>query len=78
MSYLTQKTLKDKVQFSGIGLHSGETIDVCIKPAQPDFGIVFEALMAAIFKVLESARLSSGSSGRLPSRGRRAAPCPPQ
>ena len=42
MSYLTQKTLKDKVQFSGIGLHSGETIDVCIKPAQPDFGIVFQ------------------------------------
>ena len=42
MSYLTQKTLKDKVQFSGIGLHNGVTVDVCIKPAEPNFGIVFK------------------------------------
>ncbi|MDC2998853.1 UDP-3-O-acyl-N-acetylglucosamine deacetylase [Candidatus Pelagibacter sp.] len=42
MSYLTQKTVKDKVQFSGIGLHSGVTVNICIKPAEPDFGIVFK------------------------------------
>ena len=42
MSYLTQKTLKDKVQFSGIGLHSGAMVDVCIKPAEPNLGIVFK------------------------------------
>ena len=42
MSYLTQKTLKDNVQFSGIGLHSGVTVNICIKPAEPNFGIVFK------------------------------------
>ena len=44
MSYLTQKTLKDKVHFSGIGLHSGVTVNVCIKPAEPNFGIVFKRI----------------------------------
>tara|TARA_B100000676_G_C18067999_1_gene842314 strand:- start:1423 stop:2343 length:921 start_codon:yes stop_codon:yes gene_type:complete len=42
VSYLTQKTVKDNVQFCGIGLHSGVTVDVCIKPAEPNFGIVFK------------------------------------
>ena len=42
MSYLTQKTVKDYVQFSGIGLHSGVTVNICIKPAEPNFGIVFK------------------------------------
>ena len=44
MSYLTQKTVKDKVHFSGIGLHSGVTVNVCIKPAEPNFGIVFKRI----------------------------------
>ena len=44
MSYLTQKTLKDKIHFSGIGLHSGVTVNVCIKPAEPNFGIVFKRI----------------------------------
>ncbi len=42
MSYLTQKTIKDNVRFSGIALHSGLNVNVCIKPADPDFGIVFK------------------------------------
>ena len=42
MSYLTQKTVKDYVQFSGIGVHSGVTVYICIKPAEPNFGIVFK------------------------------------
>ncbi len=42
MSYLTQKTIKKNVSFSGIALHSGLNVNVCIKPAQPDFGIVFK------------------------------------
>ncbi len=44
MSYLTQKTVKQKVSFSGIALHSGLNVDVCIKPAHPDFGIVFKRI----------------------------------
>ncbi len=42
MSYLTQKTVKNSISFSGIALHSGHSVNVCIKPAKPDFGIVFQ------------------------------------
>ncbi|MDA9645224.1 UDP-3-O-acyl-N-acetylglucosamine deacetylase [bacterium] len=42
MSYLTQKTIKDNVSFSGVALHSGLDVDICIKPAEPNFGIVFK------------------------------------
>ena len=42
MSYLTQKTIKESVSFKGIALHSGLNVDVCIKPAEPNFGIVFK------------------------------------
>ena len=42
MSYLTQKSLKNNVSFSGISLHSGLDVNVCIKPASADFGIVFK------------------------------------
>ena len=42
MSYLTQKTLKNNVSFSGVALHSGLDVKVKIKPAKPNFGIVFK------------------------------------
>ena len=42
MSYLTQKTIKKNILFSGIALHSGLNVNVCIKPAEPNFGIVFK------------------------------------
>ena len=42
MTYLTQKTIKDNISFCGIALHSGLNVNVCIKPAEPDFGIVFK------------------------------------
>ena len=42
MSYLTQKTIKNNVLFSGVALHSGVDVNVCIKPAEPNFGIVFK------------------------------------
>ena len=44
MSYLTQKTIKSKVSFSGIALHSGLNVNICIKPAEPNFGIVFKRI----------------------------------
>ena len=44
MSYLTQKTVKHSISFSGIALHSGHSVNVCIKPAKPDFGIVFQRI----------------------------------
>ena len=42
MSYLTQKTIKNNISFSGISLHSGLDVNVCIKPASPNNGIIFK------------------------------------
>ena len=42
MSYLTQKTIKNNISFSGVALHSGLDVNICIKPAEPNFGIVFK------------------------------------
>ena len=44
MSYLTQKTLKNNTSFSGISLHSGLDVNVNIKPAPPNHGIVFKRI----------------------------------
>ncbi len=42
MSNLNQKTVKDTIKFSGIGLHSGKTVKLNIKPAEPNSGIIFK------------------------------------
>ena len=44
MSYLTQKTIKNNVSFNGVALHSGVNVNVNIKPASPNFGIVFKRI----------------------------------
>ena len=44
MAYLTQKTIKNEISFSGVGLHSGVEANVCIKPAEPNFGVVFKRI----------------------------------
>ena len=44
MSYLTQKTIKNKVSFNGVALHSGLDVNICVKPAEPNFGIVFKRI----------------------------------
>ena len=42
VNYLTQKTIKNDVSFNGVALHSGLDVKICIKPAEPNFGIVFK------------------------------------
>ena len=42
MSYLTQKTVKNNVSFSGIALHSGLEVNICIKPGEVNSGIIFK------------------------------------
>tara|TARA_B100000963_G_scaffold357188_1_gene378800 strand:- start:42 stop:962 length:921 start_codon:yes stop_codon:yes gene_type:complete len=42
VAYLNQKTIKNNITFSGIALHTGSDVNVCIKPADPNFGIVFK------------------------------------
>ena len=42
VSLLTQKTIKTNISFQGIGLHSGKTVNLCLKSALPDTGIIFK------------------------------------
>ena len=44
MSLLNQKTIKNKVSFCGVGLHNGERVQICIKPSEPNTGIVFKRI----------------------------------
>ena len=41
MHFNNQKTLSSKINLSGIGLHSGNIVDLVIKPAPENFGIKF-------------------------------------
>ena len=42
MSDLNQKTVDKKINFSGVGLHSGQLVKVTIKPSEPNTGIIFK------------------------------------
>ena len=42
MSVLNQKTINKNIIFKGIGLHSGLPVSMTIKPADPNFGIIFK------------------------------------
>ena len=44
MSYLTQKTVKNKVSFNGVALHTGVIANLTINPAEPNSGIVFKRI----------------------------------
>jgi len=44
VSLLNQKTIKNSVYFSGVGLHSGKPAKICVKPSSPDTGIVFKRI----------------------------------
>ena len=44
MSILNQKTIKQNINFKGIGLHSGLDANLTIKPAEPNSGIVFKRI----------------------------------
>ena len=42
MSGLNQKTVKNEVSFTGVGLHNGKEVKLNIKPAEPNTGVVFK------------------------------------
>ena len=44
MSALNQKTINKTISFNGVGLHSGKIVKVCIRPADPNTGIVFKRI----------------------------------
>ena len=37
-----QQTIASEVSMSGVGIHSGQTVDIVLKPAEPNTGIVFK------------------------------------
>jgi len=42
VSSLNQKTIKENITFKGVGLHSGLNVNLIIKPAEPNTGIIFK------------------------------------
>ena len=42
MSVLNQKTIKDVINFKGVGLHTGKSVNLKLLPAKPNSGIVFK------------------------------------
>ena len=41
---LRQGTLKSLTRAVGVGLHSGDRVELTLRPAQPDTGIVFRRI----------------------------------
>src|SRR5450830_1044845 len=41
---LQQRTLKSLTRAVGVGLHSGQRVEITLRPAQPDTGIVFRRI----------------------------------
>ena len=37
-----QKTIKEKIDLQGIGLHNGLKVNLTIKPSKPNTGIIFK------------------------------------
>ncbi len=44
MPLLNQKTIKNPINFRGIGLHSGKISNICLKPSNPNSGIIFKRI----------------------------------
>ena len=39
MSMNLQKTIKESIEFKGVGLHNGTEVNICLKPSNPNTGI---------------------------------------
>ena len=44
MTTNSQKTIKEPIEFSGIGLHNGIKVNLCLKPAEANSGISFKRI----------------------------------
>jgi UDP-3-O-[3-hydroxymyristoyl] N-acetylglucosamine deacetylase len=49
--FVVQTTIQTAVSFSGIALHSGASVTLCVRPAAADTGIVFERLDLALPRI---------------------------
>jgi UDP-3-O-[3-hydroxymyristoyl] N-acetylglucosamine deacetylase len=66
---LKQRTLKSKIKTTGVGLHTGARVELTLRPAQPETGIVFHrvdlpasAAIPGIARNVGDTRLSSSLS----------------
>lgn len=41
---IKQRTIKNSIQAVGVGLHTGQTVHLSLRPAQPDTGIIFNRI----------------------------------
>lgn len=44
MSKFNQKTINDKIELAGVGLHNGADVNLIIKPGEPNSGISFKRI----------------------------------
>ena len=44
MSVLSQSTIADKISFSGVGIHTGEKVNMNVLPSSPNSGIIFKRI----------------------------------
>ena len=44
MSILSQSTIANKISFSGVGIHTGESVNMNILPSSPNSGIIFKRI----------------------------------
>ena len=44
MSLLNQKTVRNTVEFKGVGLHSGKLVKLSLKSSDPDTGVIFKRI----------------------------------
>ena len=42
MTLLNQRTINKPVNFCGVGLHNGKLAKVCVKPSEPNSGVIFK------------------------------------
>lgn len=50
---MMQTTLKREIRCSGVGLHSGKTVEMLVRPAPADTGVVFAVLLNGSRKVIK-------------------------
>ena len=60
-----QKTLKDSTQLAGVGLHTGLKVNICLKPAEANTGIIFKRIDVDEVKSIIEANYTNVSSAVL-------------
>ena len=59
---LKQRTLKSLIRATGVGLHSGERVNMVLRPAAPDTGIIFRRVDLAVPVDLPASALGVGDT----------------